>query len=148
MAWYSLLVTVIPVILLLSFYPAWEPALDEPLWIRVVPSVLAVLAVVEAVAGSVHMESNQSSYVLTVMYANAKIISLFVLVCGANRLLLGEGDGGGGFVILGVPLALLQLVKILSASVAAVNYLRGRPDEELPTFVDSMRLCHFCWALL
>lgn len=139
-----MLVTAIPVVLLLSFYPSWDPVFDEPLWIRVVPSVLAVLAIVEAVAGSVYMESNQSSYVLTVMYANAKIISLFVLVCGANRLLLGEGEGGGGVTFLGVPLACLQAIKIVSASVAAVNYLRGRPDEKLPKLVGALRLCCFC----
>lgn len=141
MAWYSLLVTVAPVVLLLSFFPVWEPVFDEPLWIRVVPSVLAVLAFVEAVAGSVYMESNQSSYVLTVLYAHAKVVSLFVLVCGANRLLFGVG-----VAVLGIPLACLQAIKIVSAFVAAVNYLRGRPDEQLPTLVSALRLCHFCSA--
>lgn len=141
-----MLTTAVPVVLLLSFYPAWEPAFDEPLWIRVVPSVLAVFAIVEAVAGYVYMESNQSSYVLTVMYANAKIVSLFVLLCGANRLLLGEGEGDGDVTVLGIPLACLQAIKIVSAVVAAVNYLRGRPDEQLPKLAGALRLCHFCHA--
>eukprot|EP00752_Nemacystus_decipiens_P014207 g12636.t1 len=138
LAWYSLLVTVIPVVLLLSFYPAWGPEFDEPLWIRVVPSVLAGLAVVEGAAGSACLDSNHSSYVLTLMYAHAKLVSLFVLVCGADRLLLGEGEGGG-VVLLGIPLACLQAIKIISALVAAVNYLRGRPDEDLPTLEDVSR---------
>lgn len=149
MAWYSLLVTVTPVVLLLSFYPVWGSSLfDEPLWIRVVPSVLAVLAILESLAGSVYLAANQSCYVLTVMYANAKIISLFVLVCGANRLLLGEGgedgDDGGDTSFLGIPLACLQAVKITSACVAAVNYLRGKPDEQLPKLIGALRLCCFC----
>lgn len=161
MAWYSLLITVIPVVLLLSFYPVWSSWFDGPLWIRAMPSVLAVLAILESLAGSFYLSSNKSSYVLTVMYANTKIISLFVLVTGANRLLFGEdgddegGDDGGvaeeggdgesdvGLVFLGIPLACLQAVKIASACAAAVNYLRGMPDEQLPTFVEAMKLCHF-----
>lgn len=139
-----MLVTAVPVVLLLSFYPAWSPVFEEPIWIRLVPSALAVLAIVEAVAGSVYMECNQSSYILTVMYANAKIVSLFVLVCGSNRLLLGEGEGGGDAMVIGIPLACLQAIKIASALVAAVNYLRGKPDEELPTLASALRLCHFC----
>lgn len=166
MAWYSLLVTVIPVVLLLSFYPVWSSWFDGPLWIRAMPSVLAVLAVLESLAGSFYMSLNESSYVLTIMYANAKIISLLVLVAGANRLLFGEedgenedgddggfavgegdGDGGGaGLVFLGIPLACLQAVKMASACAAAVSYLRGRPDEQLPSFLDAMKLCHFAHA--
>lgn len=136
-------------LLLLSFYPVWGATVDEAvtfdeaLWIRVVPSVLAVLAIVEAAAGFLYMESNRSSYVLTVLYAHAKIISLLVLVCGANRLLLGEGGDGGGVAILGIPLAFLQAVKIASAFAAAINYLRGRPDEQLPTLRSAMT-CHLC----
>eukprot|EP00903_Cladosiphon_okamuranus_P012205 g11447.t2 len=65
LAWHSLLVTALPVVLLLSFYPAWGTVFDEAIWIRVVPSVLAVLAVFEAAAGFAYMECNQSSYVLT-----------------------------------------------------------------------------------
>lgn len=141
-----MLVTVLPLVLLLSFYPAWEPAFDEPLWIRVMPSVLTVLAVVEAAAGSVYLDCNQSAYVLTVMYAHVKMVSLFVLVCGANRLLLGEGEDAAGVTLLGIPLACLQAVKITSALVAAVNYLRGRPDEELPTLFSALRLLFFCSA--
>lgn len=141
-----MLVAVIPVVLLLSFYPTWEPAFDEPVWNRLMPSVLAVLAVVEAAVGSVYLDSNQSAYVLTVMYAHAKIISLFVIVCGADRLLLGEGEGDWGVSLFGMPLASLQAIKIVSAFVAAVNYLRGRPDEELPTLFSALGLCHFCAA--
>lgn len=162
MAWYGLFLSVIPVVLLLSFYPVWGSSLfNDPIWIRVVPSVLAVLAILESLVGSFYMSSNKSSYVLTVMYANAKIISLLLLVCGANRLLFGEegededGDDGSlaaedgsgtGLVFLGIPLASLQAVKIASACVAAVNYLRGRPDEQLPKFSEAIRLCHFIHA--
>ncbi|CAM9848860.1 unnamed protein product [Ectocarpus fasciculatus] len=148
MAWYGLLVAVMPVVILLSFFPTWSDIFDESVWIRVVPSVLAVTAVVESMAGSAYLDANQSDFVLTVTYAHTKIMSLFLLVCGANRLLLGEegedGGGGGGAMVLGIPLAILQLIKVASAGVAAVNYLRGRPDERLPTLLGSLRLCHFC----
>ncbi|CAM9640891.1 unnamed protein product [Laminaria digitata] len=66
------------------------------------------------------------------MYANSKVISLFVLVAGAERLLLGEG-GAAGSTALGLVLACLQVVKIGSASLAALNYLKGRPDEDMPS---------------
>lgn len=147
MAWYGLLVAVVPVVILLSFFPTWTSIFDESVWIRVVPSVLAVTSVIESMAGSAYMDANQSCFVLTVMYAHTKIMSLFLLVCGANRLLLGEegeDGGGGGVMVLGIPLAILQLIKVASAGVAAVNYLRGRPDERLPTLRGALRLCAFC----
>ncbi|CAM9150958.1 unnamed protein product [Ectocarpus sp. 6 AP-2014] len=148
MALYGMLIAVVPVVILLSFFPTWTSLFDEPVWMRVVPSVLAVVAVIESMAGSAYMDANQSCFVLTVMYAHTKIMSLFLLVCGANRLLLGEegedGGGGGGVMVLGIPLAILQLIKVASAGVAAVNYLRGRPDEGLPTLRGTLRLCAFC----
>lgn len=122
-----------PVVLLLSFYPTWSPKFDDPLYARMVPSVLAVLVTVLAVAGWVYSETNRSSYVLTVMYAGTKVISLFVLFSGAERLLLGEG-GVAGSTAIGLVLTCLQVIKIASASAAALKYLQGLPDEDMPKF--------------
>ena len=129
-----------PAVLLLSFYPLWEPAFDDSLYVRVVPSVLAVLATVLSVAGWIYLESNRSSYVLTVMYASTKVMSLFVLFAGAERLLLGEGGGA----VIGLVLACLQVVKIGSASMASLRYLKGLPDEDMPKFTSLWRLFAFC----
>lgn len=101
-------------------------------------SIIASFAILEAVIGKMCINSggrhNSSPYVLTVMYANAKAVSLFVLMHGANRLLWVEGGTMAGMV-LGLCLAFLQLVKIASACVAAVGYIMGRPDENLPTLM-------------
>lgn len=132
-----------PAVLLLSFYPSWEPEFDDSLYARVVPSVLAVLATVLSVAGWVYLESNRSSYVLTVMYASTKTMSLFVLFADAERLLLGEG-GDAGSTVIGLVLACLQVVKIGSASMASLRYLKGLPDEDMPKFTSLWRLFAFC----
>lgn len=137
--------------ILLTFIPVWSlSSSDEPLGIRLIPSILAVVAIVIAAVGSTAMESNHSAFVLTVTYTMTKIISLLVLAYGADRLLLGEEDEDGhtsGVVELaGIPLALLQLVKVVSGCVAAVRYFMGRPDENLPKLKGAFRLCCFASA--
>lgn len=142
-AWCGLLFASTPILLLLSFYPVWESDFDDPLYSRVVPSVLAVIASILSLAGWMRLDSNRSSYVLTVMYAYTKVISLFVLVCGAERLLLGEG-GAAGSAAIGLALVFLQVIKIGSACLAALKYLKGLPDEGMPKFTSLWRLCAFC----
>lgn len=140
MAWYGVLWASIPVVLLVTFYPTWGKAFSEdPLFPREMTSIIASFAILEAVVGKTIMNSaghhNSSPYVLTVMYANAKVVSLFVLIHGAKRLLWAESGTVVGMV-LGLCLAFLQLVKIASACVAAVGYIMGRPDENLPTLLE------------
>lgn len=142
-AWCGILFASIPAVLLLSFYPLWKSEFDDPLYARVVPPVLAVLATVLSVVGWVYLETNRSSFFLTVMYASTKVMSLFVLVAGAERLLLGEG-GDAVSAVIGLALACLQVVKIGSASLAALRYLKGLPDEGMPKFTSLWRLCAFC----
>ena len=67
-------------------------------------------------------------------------MSLFVLFAGAERLLLGEGGGA----VIGLVLACLQVVKIGSASMASLRYLKGLPDEDMPKFTSLWRLFAFC----
>ncbi|CAN0164948.1 unnamed protein product [Laminaria digitata] len=132
-AWFSMLLSSIPAVLLLSFYPTWGSDFDAPLYARVVPSVLAVLATVLSITGWAYLDTNRSSYVLTVMYASTRVMSLFVLFSRAERLLLGEG-GAAGSTAIGLVLACLQIIKVASASTAALKYLKGLPDEDMPKF--------------
>ncbi|CAM9271808.1 unnamed protein product [Hapterophycus canaliculatus] len=151
MAWYSLWIASVPVVLLLTFFPVWGlSSEDGPIWVRLIPSILAVTAIVISAAGFAVMDSNQSSFVLTVTYTMTKIISLLVLLYGADRLLLGEesedGDNSDIVNFAGIPLALLQLIKIASGCLAAGKYVVGRPDENLPKLKGALRLCCFSSA--
>lgn len=136
---------------LLTFYAVWEPTFDDPILARVIPSIISVLAVAESIAGVIYMKrvggSNQSSYVLGVLYANAKVVSVFIMVYGAERLLLGEGTTPAvAIAAVSILLACLQVIKIVSAGTAAVRYLKGRPDEDLP---GSEEVCQLgCFAAL
>lgn len=122
------------VLLFLSFYPVWGGAFDEDrLAIRIFPSVMALLTILETMVGSRSIENNQSSYVLTAMYLNSKFVSVVVLLSGADRVVMGDGVPGLALV-LGVPLICLQVIKMCSASVAIHRYHAGTPDEKLPNF--------------
>lgn len=92
---------------------------------------MAVLSVLETVIGSRSMENNQSSYVLTAMYMNSKLVSVVLLISGADRLVLGDGVPDLA-VVLGIPLVCLQVIKICSAGIALLKYRAGTPDEKLP----------------
>ncbi|CAN0126704.1 unnamed protein product [Scytosiphon promiscuus] len=151
MAWYSVWIASVPIVLLLTFYPVWSlSSEDEPLWVRLVPSMLAVLAVILCVAGYVAMDSNQSCFVITVTYTTTKVISVFVILHAADRLLFGEDSEEGAKIdlvdALGILLLCLQVIKIGSGCVAAVQYIRGRPDEKLPKLQGALRLCCFATA--
>lgn len=141
MAWYSLWIASVPIVLLLTFFPVWSlSSEDEVLWVRLVPSILAVLAIIVCVAGFVVMDWNQSCFVLTVMYTMTKIISLFVFLYDADSLLFEEGTITH---FIGIPLVCLQFIKVGSGCVAAVKYVKGRPDENLPQLHGAFRLCCF-----
>lgn len=134
MALLSMLLSSAWVLLALSFYPVWGSECDEDrLTIRIFPSVMAVLSVLGAVIGCRSMESNQSSCVLIFMYMNSKIVSVVLLFCGLDRLVVGDGVPDVA-VVLGIPLLCLQVVKICSAAVAIHRYRAGTPDEKLPNF--------------
>lgn len=132
MAWFGMLLSSAWVLLFLSFYPAWGDRFGEDrLWRRVCPSVVAVISVFEAVYISRSAENNWSSHALTSIYFNAKLISLFVLVTEFDRLVFGE-DVPDLALALGLPLVVLQLVKLCSAFVAIRRYHAGTVDEKLP----------------
>lgn len=129
-------------VLLISFYPAWGLESDISLYVRVVPSCLAVMAILESACGYMYIDANQSSYVLTVMYGNIKIISIYILCHGAGRLLLGEDSTDAGS-IMGLSLLFLQVIKVASACTAAAQYLKGKDDEDMPSF-HCNELCMCC----
>lgn len=132
MAWFSMLLNSAWVFLFLSFYPLWGGRFDDDrIWRRVCPSVVAVISVFEAVYVARSTKTNRLSCVLASMYLNAKLASLFVLVTGFDRLVFGNGVPHLALA-LGLPLVVLQVIKMCSAFVAVRGYRAGTPDEKLP----------------
>lgn len=134
LAMLSLLLNSAWVLLFLSFYAVWGKRFgQDPLAIRIFPSVMALLSILGTMVGSRSIENNQSSYILTAMYLNSKIVSVVVLLSAPDRLLMGD-DVPDLAVVLGIPLVCLQVIKICSAAVAMRRYHAGTPDEKLPDF--------------
>lgn len=132
MAWFSLLLSSAWVLLLLSFYPVWGESYDgDRVWRRVCPSLLAVISVFEVVFVSRSTDNNWSSHALAIVYLNAKLTSLFVLITGFDRLVFGNGMPDLALA-LGLPLVVLQVVKVCSTFAVIRRYHAGIPDEKLP----------------
>lgn len=129
------------------FFPGWATCFDEPLYVRTMPSALAVSAVLGSKAGCIYLNSiggcNHSWYVLIITYAHLKTVMLLVLPAGAKRLLLGK-EGTDTGIVVGLAIACLQVIKICSACVAAGNYLKGKPDEDLARFYSLREI--FCFV--
>lgn len=136
-----MLISGLPVLILIPLYPVWgwgsHP--DTPGYTLVTPSVLGVLALVEAIVGWTYLETNRSSYVVTVLYLNAKLVSLIFLFSGYDHLLVGS-EWDGNFPT-GMFLAIMQLLKMLSGLVAVGGYLGGKSDEDMPKFSSICRPC-------
>lgn len=133
-AWAGVLISGFPVLILIPLYPVWgwgtHP--DTPGYTLVIPSVLGVFAVVEAIVGWTYLQTNRSSYVVTVLYLNTKLLSLIFLCSGYDHLLVGS-EWDGNFPT-GTFLVILQMLKMASGLVAVWGYLRGKPDEDMPKF--------------
>lgn len=141
LAWGGVLISGLPVLVMVPLYPVlvWGSHPDTPSYALVIPSVLGIVAIVEAVVGWTYLESNRSSYVVTVLHLNTKLLSLIYLVNGYDHLLVGSGwDSSFPGMLLGV----LQVVKIASAVVAVGGYLRGKPDEDMPKLKALCCSCH------
>ena len=137
MAWVIVLEGGFPAVAFIPVYPAWEWVLHSSLpltpgYAIVTPSALGVIAIVEAIVGWTYLESNRSSYVVTVFYLNTKLLSLIFLFADYDRLLVGS-EWDGNFPT-GTFLAIMQMIKMASGIVALGGYLRGKPDEDMPKF--------------
>lgn len=97
---------------MVPLYPVvvWGSLPDKPSYALVIPSVLGVVTVVEAVVGWAYLENNRSSYVVTVLRLNTKLLSLIFLFNGYDHLLVGSGWDGR--FPTGMLLTVLQVVKI------------------------------------
>lgn len=141
--------SIIPVLALVSFFPLWVfPSIadGESLLYRLLPSAFSVIAVILSVVGFIRINlatgRNDSSFVLVIFYAKAKIISLEIVLRISLQVDSGEA------MILGLTLVFLQAVKVFSACLTAEKYLAGSvPDEGLPKMSELLTLqCLFTHA--